>query len=335
MQSLTFFNNKGGVGKTTLLCNVAAYFSIDKGKSVLIVDADPQCNATQYMFKEPALSGFYERSDSFTIYDIVRPLSHGKGYASKIEPQRADRFAVDVIPGDPSLALTEDLLARDWGSATGGDIRGIRTTLLFSELLRRCGSYDLVIFDVGPSLGSINRAVLLASDYFVAPMSIDIFSIKAIDNIAVWLRTWRKQWRAALANAEDIDDDLSHAHNISFLGYVSQQYIAKTKDGSKRAVNAYDKIMSQFESVITKKLIPEIGSDNRTIGGGFSLGSIPNLHSLIPMSQSNRAPVFELRSSDGVRGAHFTKVKDSRAIFGEVGDQILFKMSMDDAHQLA
>jgi hypothetical protein len=43
---------------------------------------------------------------------------------------------------------------------------------------------------------------------------------------------------------------LSEAHDLSFLGYVSQQYITKSRDGTKRAVNAYDKIMSQFESVI-------------------------------------------------------------------------------------
>lgn len=335
MQSLTFFNNKGGVGKTTLLCNVAAYFAIDKSKNVLVIDADPQCNATQYMFKEPALSGFYERADSFTISNIVKPLSLGKGYIDDIRPERAERFGVDVIPGDPSLALTEDLLARDWGSATGGDLRGIRTTLLFSELLKKCDGYDIVIFDVGPSLGSINRAVLIASDCFVAPMSIDIFSIKAIDNIAVWLKTWRKQWRAALANADETEDELSEAHALTFLGYVSQQYIAKTKDGTKRAVNAYDKIMSQFESVITKKLTPELGSDGE-FGIDFNLGSIPNLHSLIPMSQSNRVPVFELKSADGVRGAHFTKVKDSRAIFGAVGDRILEKMALrEDANRVA
>jgi cellulose biosynthesis protein BcsQ len=52
MRSIAFFNNKGGVGKTTLLCNVAAFLAREKDKKVLIVDADPQCNATQLMLDD-------------------------------------------------------------------------------------------------------------------------------------------------------------------------------------------------------------------------------------------------------------------------------------------
>jgi cellulose biosynthesis protein BcsQ len=55
MRSITVFNNKGGVGKTTLLCNLASYFAIRLRKKVLIVDADPQCNATTYLFDEHSL----------------------------------------------------------------------------------------------------------------------------------------------------------------------------------------------------------------------------------------------------------------------------------------
>ena len=49
MKSIAVFNNKGGVGKTTLLCNIAAMLK-DRGKRILLIDADPQCNATIYLF---------------------------------------------------------------------------------------------------------------------------------------------------------------------------------------------------------------------------------------------------------------------------------------------
>lgn len=117
---------------------------------------------------------------------------------------------VDLVPGDPKLALKEDLISKDWQDATGGNVRGLRTTFLFSEFLRRCKAYDFVLFDVGPSLGSINRAVLLGCDYFLSPMSIDIFSLKAIKNISSALREWKRRLEHGLTqidkslDAEDI-----------------------------------------------------------------------------------------------------------------------------------
>lgn len=321
--SIAFFNNKGGVGKTTLLCNIAAYVSSEYGAKVLVIDADPQCNATQYMFDDKKLSYFYEETSSFTIYNVIKPLSLGKGYSRDLSVSSSPHFGIDVLPGDPRLALTEDLLAKDWGSAIGGDSRGMRTTLLFADLMERCAGYDYVFFDVGPSLGSINRAVLLASDYFVAPMSIDIFSVKAIENISAWMLKWRKQWKIGVKNVDDPDDvETSLARELKFIGYVSQQYTAKVDStGTKRAVNAYEKIMSQFESVVSKEL-----SNTVSLAApkkNFDLGSIPNLHSLIPLSQSARTPVFSLKSSDGVRGAHFTKVKDAKLTFGLVAKEII------------
>lgn len=77
MKSVAVFNNKGGVGKTTLLCNLAAYLSLRNGIKVLVVDADPQCNATQAMFSDKIVEKLYS-SRSFTIQSIVQPLSLGK-----------------------------------------------------------------------------------------------------------------------------------------------------------------------------------------------------------------------------------------------------------------
>lgn len=324
-KSISFFNNKGGVGKTTLLCNVAAYAAEEHNLRVLVIDADPQCNATQYMFDDKSLSYFYEETSSFTIYNVIRPLSLGKGYSKDLSVSKSPRFHVDVLPGDPRLALTEDLLAKDWGAAIGGDARGIRTSLMFAELMSRCQEYDVVLFDVGPSLGSINRAVLIASDYFVSPMSIDIFSVKAIDNIASWMAVWRKQWQLGIQNVSDHEDiGLELAKDVKFLGYASQHYIAKADaSGAKRAVNAYEKIMRQFEDIISRELSPTAPLSKEI--DSFGLGAIPNLHSLIPMSQSARSPVFGLKAGDGVRGAHFSKVKDARETFGNVADAILHR----------
>ncbi len=179
MKSVAFFNNKGGVGKTTLLCNVAACISLYYSKTVCVVDADPQCNATQYFFDEDVIASLYANESSFTVFKVVEPLSLGEGYSKRITVKHAKRFSVDVVPGDPRLALTEDLLAKDWAEARAGEVRGIRTSLVFSELLERLQHYDYVFFDVSPSLGALNRSIMLTSDFFISPVSLDIFSLKA------------------------------------------------------------------------------------------------------------------------------------------------------------
>lgn len=319
MKSLAFFNNKGGVGKTTLLCNVAAYLSIYHGKRICVVDADPQCNATQYFFKESVISSIYDEYRSFTIYNVIEPLSVGEGYSKKLDPRRSASFKVDVIPGDPRLALTEDLLAGDWGSAKAGDVRGIRTNLVFSELLSRLDDYDLVLFDVSPSLGAINRAILLAVDYFISPMSIDIFSLKAFENIAKWIDEWETDWRNGLANVKDKSRLPGHTTSDAiFVGYVTQQYLAKKdSSGTRRAVQAYENIRTQIDDIINRSL------SNRVSGIPYEIGTVPNLFSLIPMSQSRHKPVFELTASDGIVGAHFGKVKDARDIFKRVADELV------------
>lgn len=326
MKSIAFFNNKGGVGKTTLLCNVAAYFSIHLRKSVCVVDADPQCNATQYFFSDHVVEELYSKKSSFTINSIIEPLSSGEGYSDKIKVEKAPRFGVDVLIGDPKLALTEDLLARDWGDAKAGEIRGIRTSLVFSELLSKLDNYDFVFFDVSPSLGAINRSILLSADYFVSPMSIDIFSLKAFENISSWIDDWSQDWVRGIANTRDKSKipNLKYG-KADFLGYVTQQYLAKRDaTGQRRAVLAYETIRSQIDAIIRKHNLAEnFGSKI------FEIGTVPNLFSLIPMSQSNHVPVFGLSAADGVVGAHFTKVKESKEIFGAVAEEILSRVQHD------
>lgn len=315
MKSMAVFNNKGGVGKTTFLCNLAASLSHHQKKKVLIVDADPQCNATQYMFDDVAVDEVYEKG-GFTILDVVKPLAQGKGFVKKLHVRRSESFKVDVLPGDPGMSLEEDRLATDWVQATGGDIRGLRTTFLFSQLLGQCENYDYVFFDMGPSLGSINRAVLVAVDGFVAPMSTDIFSIRAIDNISLSLSSWKKRLERALEDIGDSIEDLEIADphwHLQFIGYLTQQYTAKIVRGEKQPVRAFDKIAKKIPARIEKQLVAHFTRHERPLSS-FSLGSIPTLNSLIPLAQSAHTPIFALKASDGVVGAHFSKVKEYEGI---------------------
>lgn len=324
MKSLCVFNNKGGVGKTTLLCNLAAYFSLYKKKKVLVVDADPQCNATAYMIKETVLDKLYiPTAEAKTINQLVTSLKRSKGYA-KIPVVRSEAFGVDLVPGDPKFSLAEDFLAKDWLDATNGQERGLKTTFFFKALLKWAEeqNYDLVFFDIGPSLGAINRTVLLSCDYFIMPMSSDIFSLRGLQNIEIAVSTWKRALKRGLEAFEEengaafeLDDGAVSEISIKFLGYVTQQYIAKTVDGKKQPVKAYEQIIRKVGPAIKKHLVDSL---NDGLSANYKLGEIPYFQSLVPMSQTSTKPIFALKSADGIVGAHFDKVIQFKEVISSI-----------------
>lgn len=328
MQAVAIFNNKGGVGKTTLLCNLASFLAKERNKRILIVDADPQCNATQSIFGDEFLANYYEEKQ-FTITSIVNPLSKGKGFSSIFKPIKSDSFGLDVLVGNPDLGLTEDLLATDWVQATSGDVRGMRTTLLFRHLLEQCEDYDFVFFDMGPSLGSINRAVLLSSDFYLTPMAMDIFSVKAIANISKSLKTWGMKYQNGLNEIDDLDDleVMNPEWKLKYVGYVTQQYTFKRDGhGTARPVKAFDRIMRQIPNAVDVHL----NKDGIPLAD-LEIGLIPTLHSLVPLSQTSRKPIFDLSSADGVVGAHFSKVREFRTTISKIADKFLANIDRGDA----
>ena len=121
------------------------------------------------IFTDDLFSKVYYDKKGFTIYDVIKPVNQGIGYVKNVEVYNLEKFGFDFLAGDPKLALFEDTLASDWSAALSGGERGIRTTLTFNNLIKQFDDYDYVFFDMGPSLGAINRSILLSCDYFVTP----------------------------------------------------------------------------------------------------------------------------------------------------------------------
>ncbi|WP_288779790.1 AAA family ATPase [uncultured Alistipes sp.] len=336
MKAIAVFNNKGGVGKTTLLCNVASYFKVKKEQRVLIVDADPQCNATIYLFSPERINQFYNNSTQKSLYHIIQPYKKGKGYLStnEIPIVHSDGFNIDCIIGDTRFAVLEDFLSSEWISSKSGEERALDTTFAFKNLIQSLAqSYDYIFFDIGPSLGAINRSVLIACDYFIIPMSSDIFSIKAIENIAESLHEWKEDFNRSLSEYQRKEKATYTLNNtpivfgLQFLGYVNQQYTIKRVEGQARPVKAYDNIIRRIPAKIATKLAeftPDINQEQ------LAIGEIPNLHSLIPLSQAANKPIFRLAGKDGVVGAHFKKVSEFEDVIGKISDHILSNIQVYD-----
>ena len=329
MISIAMFNNKGGVGKTTNLCNLASWLQLKENKKVLLVDADPQCNTTTYVLTDNDFCDiYYEPKKYFTINDIILPLKTKGSYIEEdeIQPIQSKGFGFDLIAGNPKLATSEDFLSSDWKDIKASEIRGIRSNMVFFDLLNKTNEYDFVFFDMGPSLGALNRAVLLACDYFITPMSSDLFSILALENIGSSIIQWKTQFNESIQKLDSDEKqsliDVKNISTVKFLGYIYQQYIMKTVKGNKRIVRAYENILNDLPAKMKEHLIIKINNDpDETLI--YKLGSIPNFYSLIPMSQKAHKPLFNLGSADGVVGAHYQKIKEYEYIMNEISSTIL------------
>ncbi|HAQ79443.1 AAA family ATPase [Bradyrhizobium viridifuturi] len=321
VKATCFFNNKGGVGKTTLVANLAAELALNFGARVLVVDGDPQCNLTQYVLGEDEWIDIYSANDPTSVYSVIRPLSLGKGYGTSLPIVKAGNFGFDIIVGDPRLALQEDLLAQDWRDAKAGGMRGIRTTFVFADVVGKAKemNYDFVFFDMGPSLGAINRSILLAMDYFVVPMAIDIFSLWAIRNIGTTVGVWQRELKTGISLSEDPSEipAADQARSLRFVGYVTQQH--KERGGSepdpaeeneatrKRIVQAYQDISQNFPAEISAHLGKFF--DAKKVDP--HLGDIRHLGSLAPRSQSQHAPMISVRGT----GSYTQLRKQARDIY--------------------
>jgi cellulose biosynthesis protein BcsQ len=328
MKTIAMFNNKGGVGKTTLTCNIASYFAKVKQKRVLVVDCDPQCNATQLiMGQDYSISLYWDgatKEKVSTIRDVLRPIEDGDASIDKdIRPilGSRNRFGVDVIAGHPGFSIVEDRLGQAWHDLLGGDIGGIRKTNWNTELIRSLAAkYDYVFYDLGPSLGSINRSVLVGCSYFLTPMGTDIFSILGIKNIASWIKQWLDLYRVGMNHCESRTPGRLGDFNIrelpviskGFIGYTIQQYITKSKQGVRRPTLAYEKIINGVPYEIGASLgqfyAPSLTLDTA------KLGDVPHLYSLIPRAQSVAAPIFALQKEDQLVGSQYKQSEEYKRI---------------------
>ncbi len=260
MNSISVFNNKGGVGKTTLLCNIAAYYSIECDKKVLVIDADPQCNATTYLLDDNTIENIYSDETSKTLYDYIEPYQSGDNLI-KIPIQKSQNFGVDLVVGDTRLALIEDFLSGEWTDTSKAIQRSIKTVCFLKKLyIDLNDEYDFVFIDIGPSLGVLNRLILLFTDGFIMPTSSDIFCLRAIENISkaisLWKDTFNKLQDEYYNNKQQYYtlNDIKVEANPMFLGYVNQQYTSRIRSGKRQAVKAYEEIISMMPNIVKDKM---------------------------------------------------------------------------------
>jgi cellulose biosynthesis protein BcsQ len=305
MRTITFFNNKGGVGKTTTVYHVAWMLS-QLGIKTLAVDLDPQSNLTSMFLSIERLEEIYEQELKLTILDSIIPVVSGDPYIPvHVEPITEN---LGLIIGNLSLSTFEDKLSKAWLECLGGDIYSFKITSIFNTIINDAAKQqdaELILIDVGPNLGAINRAVTISSDYIIMPVASDLFSLQGIKNLGITLNNWKKDWQDRIDRKPQLlNIEIPKGMELP-IGYIIMQYTSK----ESRPVKSYLRWANRIPCVYSEYVLRQSSSIQTVEEDSNCIALLKHYHSLAPMSMEAHKPMFLIKPADGAIGAHLYAVQ--------------------------
>ncbi|MFM7406841.1 MAG: ParA family protein [Cuspidothrix sp.] len=340
VQKIALFNHKGGVSKTTTTFNLG-WMLASKGKRVILVDTDPQCNLTGMALKEETED---DEARIETIYNTHSNIKTGLSPAFESQPKAIE--AVDCIeieenlfllPGHVGFAEYEVILGI--AQEISGSIHTLKNLPgAISDLLEKTAkkfNADYILIDMSPSLGSINQNLLMTSDFFLVPTTADFLSVMAIDSLSRILPKWCAWTRMASANP--ILKEATYPFpefRLKFLGTIVQNY--RIMNGKE--TKAFQTWIEKVENTVTNKLKPILEKNNlllpnqvyteQGINCSFTITKIPSSNSLIALSQKHATPVYaltpeQLNQQGIVAEINKKQQEEFKTIFSDLADKII------------
>ena len=325
---LTFFNNKSGVGKTSLVYHLAWMLS-DIGHRVLACDLDPQANLTSMFINDDRLETLLSNNGPRkTIYSALEPLLDRTGDIEKpyLEPISQH---LSLIVGDLNLSATEDELSCQWPACLDRRPRAFRVISAFWRIIQKAADSnqsEIVLVDVGPNLGALNRAVLVATDYVIVPLGTDLFSLQGLRNLGSTLQDWHNGWLDRY-DRNPIPDLHLPSGAIRPIGYVVQQHSVRLE----RPVKANDKWVNRMPEAYARNLLGDNKgpfAETPATDEKHALATVKHYRSLVPMAQEARKPIFHLTPADGAIGSHAAAANAARKEFKALAEKIVARISL-------
>ena len=339
MKTIAFFNNKAGVGKTSLVYHLAWMYA-DLGLSVVAADFDPQANLTSMCLDEDDLVTLWEeRAHAHTVYGALQPLLEGTGDIALPRMVHVGS-GLTLLAGDLALssAAAENELSSQWPACLNGNPRAFRVISALWRILNRAAAETeahVVLIDVGPTLGALNRAALLAAEEVVIPLAPDLFSLQGLWNLGPTLRDWRNEWQERLDRVpESLKDFPLPTAPMNPTGYVVLQHALRFD----QPVRVYGRWMQRIPQEYRQALLGQSGTDEVNVDNDpHCLSNLKHSCSLMPLAQEARKPIFFLKPADGAIGRHMKSVQDCYRDFRTLARRIaerasLAKFPVDTGH---
>ncbi|ODU45445.1 AAA family ATPase [uncultured Aquimonas sp.] len=307
MRSIAFFNNKGGVGKTSLVYHLGWMYA-SRGLRVLVVDLDPQANLSAMFLDDERLVSLWDDGEKSTVVDSLQPLMERTGdiAAPHVEAVAGN---LGLLPGNLSLSRFEDLLSENWPNCLDGQAAAFRVTTAFHRVMRQAAAAmqaEIILIDVGPNLGAINRSALIAAEQVVLPLAPDLFSLQGLRNLGPTLREWRKGWQKRLGELPASAGIDAPTGQMQPLGYVVMQHGVR----DSRPVKAYQRWLDRIPQVYRKAVLDEQVTEAPMVEADpHCLALLKHYRSLMPLAMDAHKPMFFLKPADGAIGAHVEAVR--------------------------
>jgi len=311
---IAFFNQKGGVGKTTTVFNLGWTLAA-KGKRVIIADCDYQCALTEMV------TGLQGTTEFEAIYRATGAHDFRTGLAPAFESGLAPIEAVEciVVPNAPNLFLLPGHIGLAEFEVTltiAQDLSGAVSTLqnipgAISHLLDVTATKykaDYVLLDMSPALGSLNQNLLMTSDYFIVPMVPSSIGLMAIDSLTATLPKWYA-W-AATAQKNGVLRESVYPFRMRlpcFLGSVMQR-VRMSAGGAERSER---EIATQLQERIRDRLALVIGRlgmtlpKERYLAAKASLDEplmeVPEIRAAIDLAHDRHLSIFALNDDPNLQ----------------------------------
>ena len=326
MKKIALFNHKGGVGKTTLTINIADAL-VTAGKTVLLVDADPQCNLTSFYLEEYTLEDLLSDSDDNgsgeTVWSGVKPVAEGRSGIADIPAIDIEDGRIFLLPGDVLLSEYEEVLPLAWTESFARSVRGYAVTSALSQLVnlkvKEIGA-DVVLYDVGPNVGALNRVVLLDCDYFISPVAADLFSLRALSTVGRSIAKWIAEWKTIRGLASKKEKLNLFSGRPAYMGYITSAFKVNT---GRNATDPHADWENKIAPRVKLRIINELEKvgQNLVPQGGNKIGGIKHFHSLAPEAQKHGRALGKLRGL--VNSGHYPQVDEALRQFSEITREII------------
>lgn len=325
MKTIVFFNNRGGVGKSALVYHLAWMYA-ELGVRVVAADLDPQANLSSMLLDEERIEACWSATaHRLTVYGAMRPLLEGSG--ELVDPHTeyiSEQLA--LLIGDLALSAAEDELQSQWSRHSDYDQRALRVLSAVWHTLERAARQheaSLVLIDVGPHLGAINRSVLIAAEDVVIPLALDLYSLQGLHNVGPALRRWRDEWRDRLGRS--LVGELSLPQGLMRpAGYLVLQHAVPLD----RTVSVTERWMGRIPLEYRAAILGQ-QHDAQAMSVAddpLCLALLKHYRSLMPLAQQARKPMFLLKSADGAIGSHARAVqacyKDFRLLAQRIAQSV-------------